>query len=110
MTEICNRLGYAGFKVVWTPSPNVNNHGQIDLPNRTIHIFDIDEKDAWITLVHELLELKLRPVLSYYRSLVNILIEFIEKQAYQNKEKFLECLPEAVSTLLNEMEKAKKYE
>lgn len=104
MTEVCNRLGHS-FRVVWTPSPNGKAHGKIDLENHTIHIFDMDKKDAWTTLIHEILELKTRPLLSYYRTLVNVLIEFIEKQAYKNKERFLEGLPETVTVLLDEMEK-----
>jgi len=63
---------------------------------------------SWATLIHEVLELKIRPLLSFYRSLVNTLIEFIEKHVYQEKEKFLESLPEVVTVLLDEMEKVTK--
>jgi len=109
MTKICNRLGFA-FTVVWTPSPDVNNHGKIDLENRVIHIFDMNEKGAWETLTHELLELKLRPLLSAYRTLTNMLIEVLEKIVYNQKERFLESLPEVLAVLSDEMEKANAHE
>ena len=107
MSEICGKVGLP-FKVVWTPDPSVKDHGKIDLKNRVIHIFDLTEKDAWITLVHEILELKIRPLLQFYRNLVNTLIEFIEKHVYREKEKFLESLPETMTVLIKEMEKVTK--
>ncbi|NIM46270.1 MAG: hypothetical protein GTO54_11735 [Nitrososphaeria archaeon] len=45
-----------------------------------------------------LLEWKLRPLLSHYRGLVNTLIEFIDRMAYQEKEKFLDGLPQVLKT------------
>jgi len=107
MSEVCKRLGMP-FKVAWTPDPSMSEHGKVDLKNRVIHIFDLNERDAWATLTHEILELKIRPLLSFYRSLVNTLIEFIEKHVYREKEKFLESLPEIMTALIKEMEKVTK--
>ena len=104
MNAVCSRLGLP-FTVVWTPDPSMNNHGLVDPKNHVIHIFDLNENDAWATLTHEVLELKIRPLLSFYRNLVNVLIEFIEKQVYREKEKFLESLPETMAVLFSEMEK-----
>lgn len=104
MSDICNKIGLP-FKVVWTQDPSMKDHGKIDIENHVIHIFDLTEKDAWATLIHEVLELKIRPLLSFYRNLVNTLIEFIEKHGYQEKEKFLESLPETLTVLLNGAEK-----
>jgi len=109
MSDICNKLGFP-FKVVWTPSPDANDRGKIDLANHTIHVFNMTEKDAWTTLIHEILELKIQPLLSYYRNLVNTLIEFIEKHVYQEKEKFLESLPENITIFLDEMKKVRTRE
>ena len=107
MNAVCSRLSLP-FKVVWAPDPNMKDHGITDLKNCGIHIFDLNEKDAWATLMHEILELKLRPLLSFYRSLVNVLIEFIEKHVYREKEKFLESLPETMTVLFTEMEKMER--
>lgn len=104
MNEICSKLGMP-FKVVWTPDPGANDRGKIDLKNHVIYIFDLKEEDAWSTLVHEVLELKIRPLLSFYRSLINVLIEALEKLGYIQKERFLEALPETLAVLLDEMEK-----
>lgn len=102
MSDVCSKLGMP-FKVAWTPDPSMSEHGKVDLKNHVIHIFDLNERDAWVTLTHEILELKIRPLLSFYRSLVNTLIEFIEKHVYQQKEKFLEGVPETVTVLLEEI-------
>ena len=107
MNQVCSRLGLP-FKAVWTPDSSVKDHGKIDLKNQVILIFDLNEKDAWITLIHEILELKIRPLLQFYRSLVNTLIEFIERHVYWEKEKFLESMPETMTALIKEMEKVTK--
>lgn len=107
MSEVCSKLGLP-FKIVWTPDASRSDHGKIDLKNQVILIFDLNEKDAWITLIHEILELKIRPLLQFYRSLVNTLIEFIERHVYQEKEKFLESMPETMMALIKEMEKVTK--
>jgi len=107
MNQVCARLGLP-FKAVWTPNPSVKDHGKIDLKNQVILIFDLNEKDAWITLIHEILELKIRPLLQFYRSLINSLIEIIERIGYRQKEKFLQSLPETMTILLEEMEKVTK--
>lgn len=109
MNAFCSRLGLP-FTVVWTPDhPSMANHGLVDPKNHVIHIFDLNENDAWATLTHEVLELNIRPLLSLYRNLVNVLIEFIEKHVYQEKEKFLESLPETMTVLFSEMEKVHAY-
>ena len=107
MSEICSKLGLP-FRVVWIPDPTVKDHGKIDLKNHIVYIFDLKEDAALATLCHEVLELKLRPLLSFYRNFVNVLIEFIEKHVYQEKEKFLESMPEIMTALIKEMEKVTK--
>jgi len=63
----------------------------------------VDEKGAWDTFLHEVFELKLKRVTSLYRGLVNVLIDYVEKHVYQEKEAFLESLP----LILSEVERAK---
>jgi len=97
------------YQVEWKPCEH-EKHGIIDTTRRKIIIFSKTEEEAWCTLFHEVLELKIRPVLACYRGLVNLLISFIEKRVYLEKEKFLEEIPEIMTVLNNEMEKVNDHE
>lgn len=92
MNAFLKRLGLP-FKVDWSPDPTKKNHGNIDLAKSIIHIYDVTEPEAWQTLLHEVLEVKFRPVTSLYQNTVNGLITVIEKQVYKEKERFLNELP-----------------
>jgi len=102
MNQVLRRLGL-NFKVSWQPSPNKQKHGNVNLKEGIIHIFDITEREAWDTLLHEVFEIKFRRITSLYQGLVNSLIDFIERQVYSEKESFLESLP----LILSEFEKKK---
>lgn len=95
------------YSVAWQPRES-EKHAIIDTATRRITIFSETEQEAWATLVHEALELKIRPLLAYYRELVNTLISFIEKRAYLTKEEFLESLPGDLSRIMFEVENARK--
>jgi len=103
MNQVLQRLGL-NFRVQWLPSPEKEKHGNIDLKERVIHIFDVSEHEAWQTLLHEVLEIKFRKVTSLYQKVVNSLISLLEGQVYREKEAFLETLP----VILSQFEKAKK--
>ena len=55
-------------------------------------IHDDKAEDALETLLHEFIELKLRPTQKPLRSLVNVLIEWVDLQVYEAKEKAIEDL------------------
>lgn len=102
MNRVLERLGLP-FKVVWTPDPTHNSHGNIDLAQRVIHIYNETEQGAWCTLLHEVLELRLRKITSLYQGLVNALIEYIERHVfYPEKESFLNSLPSIIKTVEKE--------
>jgi hypothetical protein len=106
MNILLERLGL-GYSVKWIPNENMK-HGKILQNEKIIVIFDKSEDEAWNTIIHEILELKLQPLLSYYRDLVNILISFIEDHIYREKERFLEVLPSDVLTVMKFIEEAKR--
>lgn len=108
MNSACSELGIR-YQVEWKPCEH-EKHGVIDTIERKIIIFSKTEEEAWRTLFHEALELKIRPLLSFYRSLTNLLIGFVEKRVYLEKEKFLEEIPEIMTVLNNEMEKVNDHE
>jgi len=108
MNCVCSELGIR-YQVEWKPCEH-EKHGVIDTTRRKIIIFSKTEEEAWRTLFHEALELKIRPLLASYRELVNLLISFIEKHVYLEKEKFLEEIPKIMIVLNSEMEKANAHE
>ena len=61
---------------------------------RAREIYDSDEGDAWSTLIHEIIEIKLRSSLRPYRILVNKLIEGYQELADGEKDQFIESLNE----------------
>jgi hypothetical protein len=79
--------------VVWTPDKNHEKHGLIELTSRTLFLFDEKEEDAWETFTHESLEYRFKGVCETYRTIINSLIEVLEKVAYSRKEEFLEFIP-----------------
>ncbi len=94
MREALRRLGLEGYEVVWSPDPSAERRGYVK--GRTIVIFDTDEEGAWDTFLHEVVELKLRPVLGVYREIINGLIGALESIAYREKERAIEDVVRAV--------------
>jgi len=105
MNRVLAKLGLP-FTVQWVQDPTNKSRGNIDVAQGTIHIFNVDEQGAWDTFLHEVLELKLKRITKLYRGLVNMLIEYIEKHVYQEKEAFLESLP----FIVKEIEEMKQDE
>ena len=58
-----------------------------------ILIYDRNESEAWLTFEHEVYDCKFKEVTFPYRTLVNSLIETVEKLTYERKEKFIDSLP-----------------
>jgi len=92
MQDCLNRLGIP-LEVAWVPNPEKDKHGEIVLSSKTLFIYAASEGEAWQTLVHEILEFRLKNVLGHYRNVINGLIEIIEKSCYRQKEEFLEFVP-----------------
>jgi hypothetical protein len=89
------------LKVAWTPNRNHDKHGLIEADSR-LCIFDVNEDEAWQTLIHEILEWKLKEILRPYRETINGLIEIIERTCYKRKEEFLEAVPNVFKVIEEE--------
>ncbi len=58
------------------------------------------------TLIHEILELKLRPLLGAYMSAINQLMTLVEKLLYSKKERFLQDItPLMVQAIQDKLQK-----
>ena len=89
-----SRLGLGHWRVAWLPdlSPPIRGRAIPDI--LLIEIFDLDVDDAWVTFIHEAIEIKLRPLLRVYRMLINKLIEGYQELADAEKDRFIEELDE----------------
>ena len=87
------------LRVVWSPDPKASCHREI--VNSCIIIYDVDEEEVWNTFVHEMLEYKLKNVITVYLETVNALIEVIQKVAYNEKEYFIESIPTLIDAVQN---------
>ena len=101
MQKILNKLGIR-LRVVWTPNPDHNKHGFIEQNSGTLFLFDKEENEAWQTFIHEALEWKFKHVSQAYRTIINSLIEALEKVVYTRKEEFLEFMPQLIKMLEEE--------
>ena len=100
MNMALKRLGIP-LTAMWRPDPQAKNRAVIT--QGRIKISDQTEEDAWGSLIHEILEYRLQPLLSLHRNLINVLIQYIENYIYQEKERLLENLPTQIQTLLQEV-------
>ena len=93
MQDCLNQLGIP-LEVCWTPNLEKGKQGEIILSSKTLFIYSSSEAEAWQTLTHEIFEFRFKRVCESYRSIINSLIEALEKVAYQRKEEFLEFIPQ----------------
>jgi len=91
MNEILKSLGLGEWQAIWEPD-STQPRGQIRPESRIILIHDNKPEEVLKTLIHEIVELKLRPMLKPYRTLVNALLGWADEQAYESKEKVIEDL------------------
>ena len=64
--------------------------GWVDTKNKVIYVNSSDPDEIYKIFLHEILEIKLNPLLNKYVRLVNVLIEYIQDELYREKERFLE--------------------
>ena len=101
MQSCLDRLGIP-LTVMWVPNGKADKHGAINLSSKTLLIFDENENEAWLTFEHEVYEFKFREVTSAYRTLINSLIDGVEKLVYERKEQFLESIPKVNEAIRKE--------
>jgi len=87
-------LGLGQWRVSWLPDPLKPIRGKALSKIQVIYIYDEDEEAAWSTLIHEIVEIKLRSTLRPYRILVNKLIEGYQEITDGDKDRFIESLSE----------------
>ena len=100
MNELIRSLGLRGWSVLWEPDSTQPKRGRIIPETRIILVHDLETKAAMRTVLHEVLELKLRPAFNVQMSLSNALIEWASTQAYLEKERAIENLLDLIVDLV----------
>jgi hypothetical protein len=85
------------LQVLWIPKDEASKHGEIR--SNCILIYDREEAEAWLTFEHEVYEYKFKEVTFPYRTLVNSLIEALEKLTYERKESALTFFAKASKSI-----------
>lgn len=101
MQDCLGRLG-VNLICLWKPDRVKSVRGEIK--QNIIFLYDIDEKEAWQTFMHEVAEYKLQNVTRPYRTLINNLIEAVEKTIYSEKEQFIDFLPKMIDVIRESQE------
>ena len=104
MTETLRRMGLKEWRAHWKPGCSTSKRGETLPESKLILIYDAEEKAAFETLIHEAMEIKLRPVTQPYRSLINALIEWADQQVYKAKEEAINSLLPFLQSYLGEVE------
>ena len=89
MNEILHLFGLQEWYVLWEPDIKTEFKGECFPDDMSILISGRPE-DAVETLIHEILEIKLRPLLGAYMSAINQLMTLVDKLLYSTKERFLQ--------------------
>ncbi|MEM2507622.1 MAG: hypothetical protein QXF61_11325 [Nitrososphaeria archaeon] len=82
----------AGYEltVKWIPTPQSAISGEVK--NNCIIIYEENEEKAIQILRHELLDYLIAKVIEPYQKIANKLIDAVNEEAYQRKEKLVETL------------------
>ena len=78
------------LRVVWVPDQSNNLSGEIK--GLTVFIYEPTTDQASLTLVHELVDYCVSQAIEPYKEVANILIKFINREAYKKKEKIVETI------------------
>jgi len=100
MQEFVRKLGL-NLQVVHVPEPNNPRHAEIK--GNTILIHGSSKAECWNSLIHEVVEYRLKPLLRIYREAINSLISLLEQVAYSQKE-------QAVENIMKDFEQWKELE
>lgn len=92
MNETIKQMSLEGWRAYWKPGCSPTKRGECFLESKLIMVYDLEEKKAKETLLHEALEITIRGVVTPYRTLLNSFIDWADKIAYNEKEKAIDSL------------------
>jgi len=105
MNEILQLFGLQEWYALWEPDIEGEFKGEVFTDDMSILISGRPE-DAMETLIHEILEIKMKSLLGAYMTTINQLMTLVEKLLYRDKERFLrDITPFMVQAIQNKIRK-----
>ena len=89
MNRALPRFGLDGWKAVLIPDEKQKVGGQVLAEEKTILVFEKDPEKARDALLHEVLEIKIQPLIAEYQETINALIKLVERLSYREKERVI---------------------
>lgn len=107
LTIVLKRLGLREWTVVWDPElPSDKAQGLIMPEDKIIMISDEKLEDAYETLAHEYLEIRLQAMVESRNATINALLKALQEIYYKEKERGIDSLvPLVLKTIKEELEK-----
>lgn len=100
-----NCLGLREWNVVWDPEPSEKAHGLIIPEDKIILISDEKPMDAFETLAHEYLEIRLQAMVESRNSTINALLKALQEIYYKEKERGIDSLvPPVLERMLEKID------
>ena len=92
LKDVLPHFGLEGWKVIWAPDEKQTLGGQVLAEEKTILVFEKDPEKARDALLHEIVEIKLQPLIAEHQEIENSLIKVIERLTYSEKERVIKDL------------------
>ena len=89
LSEALPRFGLGEWRVVLIPDEKQKVGGQVLAEEKTILVFEKDPVKARDALLHEVVEIKIQPLIVEYQESVNALIKLVERLSYREKERVI---------------------
>ncbi len=93
-------LGLKEWNVVWEPEPSEKARGLIIPEDKIILLSDETPMNAFDTLAHEYLEIRLQAMVESRNATINALLKALQEIYYKEKERGIDSL---VPTVLDKM-------
>lgn len=90
MNEALKIMNLEDWYALWEPDIDLPQKGKCYPDDKSIVICSGDEGEAMEVLFHEILELKLKPVLGAHMTVINQLNSIIQEFLYNKKERMIE--------------------
>ena len=79
-------LGLEGWKAMWEPDTSQKVNGRVIVEQKTIIVFTKDPEKAKDVFLHEVIEIKIQPLITQYQETINGLIKIIAGFTEGDKE------------------------
>jgi hypothetical protein len=98
LSRLQTQLGLGqGLQVRWLPGAHRSLSGEVK--HATIYIYDDTADQARLTLYHEVIDYAISHAIAPYQQVANALIQLVNHDAYQRKERIVEALVNLVTTV-----------